>query len=145
MRLRLPASPHRAAIAEGAVLSPEAILDWIGEERGTITLVEGVGGWEVPITADFRVSALAERLGWPVLIVAGDKLGALNHTLLTVEAVRAKGLLVAGIVLVAGPEPTANLEDLRALLPNTPVRTLPRLPNLERQTLAEAGRALLQG
>jgi dethiobiotin synthetase len=70
LRLRLPASPHRAAIAEGAVLSPEAILDWIGEERGTITLVEGVGGWEVPITADFRVSALAERLGWPVLIVA---------------------------------------------------------------------------
>ena len=99
----------------------------------------------MPITADFRVSALAERLGWPVLIVAGDKLGALNHTLLTVEAVRAKGLLVAGIVLVAGPEPTANLEDLRALLPNTPVRTLPRLPNLQRQTLAAAGRALLQG
>ena len=145
VRLLMAASPHRAAIAEGVALSPEAILDWIDEERGAITLVEGVGGWEVPITADFRVSALAERLGWPVLIVAGDKLGALNHTLLTVEAVRAKDLLVAGIVLVAGSEPTANLEDLRALLPNTPVRMLPRLPNLERQTLANAGRALLQG
>ena len=65
--------------------------------------------------------------------------------ILTIEAVRAKDLLVAGIVLVAGSEPTANLEDLRALLPNTPVRMLPRLPNLERQTLANAGRALLQG
>lgn len=150
VRLRLPASPHRAARAEGVPIDPDAVLSWIGEERGTLTIVEGVGGWEVPITPELRVSAFAQRLGWPVLVVASDRLGALNHTLLTVEAVRSRGLPLAGVVLVAGPGvagagPTANLDDLRELLPGVAVRFLPRLPDLERPTLAAAGRALLVG
>ena len=62
-------------------------------------LVEGAGGWEVPISANYRISDLAADLKLPVILVAGNKLGALNHIILTVNAIRAKGLVCAGIIL----------------------------------------------
>lgn len=67
--------------------------------RHAKVIVEGAGGWEVPIAPGYRVSDLAVDLGLPVVVVAANKLGALNHILLTVEAIRAKGLVCAGIVL----------------------------------------------
>lgn len=60
---------------------------------------EGAGGWLVPVTKDKTVADFAVRLGWPVLLVVRNKLGALNHSLLTLESVRARGLEVAGIIL----------------------------------------------
>lgn len=146
VRLRAPVSPHRAAALEGRAIDPADLLDWIHARRGAVTLVEGAGGWEVPLTPRFRVSHLAAALGWPVLVVALDRLGVLNHTLLTVEAVQRAGVAVAGVVLVDGPEDAStphNAADLRALLPRVAVRRLPRLPALDRATLAAAGRALL--
>jgi dethiobiotin synthetase len=62
-------------------------------------IVEGAGGWEVPLALNYRVSDLAVDLKLPVVVVAGNKLGALNHLILTVNAIRAKGLICAGIVL----------------------------------------------
>jgi dethiobiotin synthetase len=62
-------------------------------------IVEGAGGWEVPLAPNYRVSDLAVDLKLPVVVVAGNKLGALNHLILTVNAIRAKGLICAGIVL----------------------------------------------
>jgi len=151
LRLVAPLSPHRAAALEGAELDTAALLAWVRANEGDVTLVEGAGGWEVPFTPTWRVSHLAAALGWPVLVVAADRLGVLNHTLLTVEAVRRAGLSVAGVVLT-GPAPSvddlssaSNLFDLRALLPDTAVRRLPWLPSLDRATLAEAGRGLLLG
>lgn len=150
-RLRAPVSPHRAAALEGVTVEAEAILAWIADNAGDVTLVEGAGGWEVPLAPDFRVAHLAAALGWPVLVVAADRLGVLNHTLLTVDAVRRAGLPVAGVVLT-GPDPAtgdastrSNLDDLRALLPDAAVRRLPWLPDLSRAALAGAGRALLLG
>lgn len=146
VRLAAPLSPHRAAELEGARIEPSAVLAWIGACRGEVTLVEGAGGFEVPITLRWRMSDLAVALGWPVLVVAANRLGTLNHTLLTVEAVRRRGLLVAGVVLVdhavddASPH---NADDLRRLLPDVAVVRLPRLPRLDRPALADAGRALL--
>ena len=64
-----------------------------------VVIVEGVGGWEVPLAANYRVSDLARDLGLPVILVAANRLGALNHILLTVDAIRAKGLTCAGIIL----------------------------------------------
>ena len=60
---------------------------------------EGAGGWLVPITKDETVADFAVQLGWPVILVVRNKLGALNHSLLTIESVRARGLALAGIVL----------------------------------------------
>jgi dethiobiotin synthetase len=96
------------------------------------------------------VSDLAARLGWPVVVVAPNRLGVLNHTLLTVEAVRRRGLRVAGVVLAeqdARDEAAAtNLEDLRLLLDGVPVRALPRLADAsDAVALARAGRGLLAG
>jgi dethiobiotin synthetase len=62
-------------------------------------IVEGAGGWEVPLAPNYRVSDLAKDLGLPVILVAANRLGALNHILLTVDAIRAKGLSCAGIIL----------------------------------------------
>ena len=62
-------------------------------------IIEGAGGWEVPISASYSMSDLAKELGLPVLLITANQLGAINHSLLTVAAIRAKGLDCAGIVL----------------------------------------------
>src|SRR5438067_1143262 len=69
------------------------------EESGAFLLVEGVGGLLCPLTEDGTVADLVALLGLPLLIVARMSLGTLNHTLLTVEAARRRGLAVAGVVV----------------------------------------------
>lgn len=148
LRLRTPVSPHRAAALEGVPVDGAAILAWVHENVGAVTLVEGAGGWEVPLSATFRVSHLGVALGWPVLVVAADRLGVLNHTLLTVAAVQRAGLPVAGVVLT-GPghdgAPMDNRTELVDLLGDVAVRRMPWLPSLDRAALAAAGRSLLVG
>jgi dethiobiotin synthetase len=148
LRLTAPLSPHRAAALAGVDVDVDALLAWIRANAGAATIVEGAGGWMVPITPRFRMSDLAAALGWPVLVVAADRLGVLNHTLLTVEAIRARGLPVAGVALVAQADPddsaAHNLRDLQALLPDVAVRAMPWLAGRDRATLAEAGAGLLR-
>jgi dethiobiotin synthetase len=67
--------------------------------RHSKVFVEGAGGWEVPIAPNYRISDLAADLSLPVILVAANKIGALNHIILTVNAIRAKGLNCAGIIL----------------------------------------------
>jgi len=62
-------------------------------------VVEGAGGWEVPVSPGFNMSNLAGELALPVIVVVDNKLGALNHTILTVNAVIARGLTCVGVVL----------------------------------------------
>ncbi len=147
-----PLSPHRAAALAGRRLRRSELVrlarDWAAE--GPL-LLEGVGGWQVPLGWEFAVSDVAADLGWPVLVVAADLLGVLNHALLTVAAIRAAGLRPLGVVLNDapgdGPEDAQarrwNLEDLRALLAPLPVARLARLPGLRRDALAAAGARLL--
>jgi dethiobiotin synthetase len=150
--LRAPCSPHRAARLEGAHVEPAEVVAWIREQRAEVVLCEGVGGWKVPISPTWGVEELAQELGWEVLIVAGNRLGVLNHALLTVHAVQRAGLAVAGLVLTPiGEDPSTafNPADLRELLPGIPVRAMPRvdlgtyLDAAAHAALARAGRALL--
>jgi dethiobiotin synthetase len=62
-------------------------------------IVEGAGGWLVPIARNYFVADLAAETGLPVAVVVANRLGALNHTLLTVESIRARGLECAGLIL----------------------------------------------
>lgn len=101
IHLQTPVAPYVAGLLENRPLEPAAMIE--GYQRlaakHQMVVVEGVGGWEVPITEDYRISDLAKQLGLPVILVAGNRLGVLNHTLLTVDAIRAKGLTCAGIIL----------------------------------------------
>jgi dethiobiotin synthetase len=96
-----PVAPYVAGLLENRTVDLEVLV--AGYERMAaareVVVVEGAGGWEVPLSPRLRMSDLAARLGLPVLLVAGNRLGALNHTSLTVQAVEAKGLSCVGVVL----------------------------------------------
>lgn len=94
-------APYVAAMLENASLDPQVLISGYHALAGRheTVLVEGAGGWEVPLAPGYRISDLAADLGLPVIVVAANKLGVLNHALLTVNAIRARGLACAGIVL----------------------------------------------
>lgn len=99
--LNTPVAPYVAGMLENRPVEPAILLAGFRDlaARHEVVVVEGAGGWEVPLAPNYRISDLAADLGLPIVVVAGNKLGTLNHTLLTVEAIRAKGLVCAGIVL----------------------------------------------
>jgi dethiobiotin synthetase len=99
--LRSPAAPLAASLIEGRPVDLEVIRAAWGRlaSRCDSVLVEGAGGWEVPIRRDYFVSDLAAELRLPVILVVDNKLGALNHTLLTLAAIRRRGLDCAALVL----------------------------------------------
>lgn len=99
--LNIPLAPYVAAMLESRKIDPADLIAGFHHlaAKHAQVVVEGAGGWEVPIAPNYRVSDLAADLKLPVVVVAGNKLGALNHIILTVNAIRAKGLVCAGIVL----------------------------------------------
>lgn len=99
--LKTPASPMAAALIENRQIDPDSLVESARRllERADTLIVEGAGGWEVPITAKFTMADLAFGLGFPVIVVVDNKLGALNHTILTVRQIAARGLPCAGLVL----------------------------------------------
>jgi dethiobiotin synthetase len=99
--LKTPAAPFAAALVEQVDVDIARILDAMIdlERRFDCVLVEGVGGWLVPIRADYFVSDLAAEMKLPVLVVAQNRLGCLNHSILTIRGVRAQGLKCAGLVI----------------------------------------------
>ena len=96
-----PLSPPAAAAQEGRFVDEQRLVDgyhWLAE-RAEIVLVEGAGGFYSPISANWLNADLAEQIGLPVIIVSPNRLGTINQTLLTIEAVRRRGLTIAGVVL----------------------------------------------
>ena len=101
LHLNTPVAPLVAGMLENHPVDPQILIDGYHQlaAKHTQVLVEGAGGWEVPIASNFRVSDLAKALNLPVILVVANRLGALNHTLLSVDAICAKGLKCAGIIL----------------------------------------------
>ncbi len=93
-------APHLAAREAGVVIDPARILAAFRalSERADAVVVEGVGGWQVPIGDDATMADVARLLDLPVVLVVGIRLGCINHALLTAQAVRAAGLSLAGWV-----------------------------------------------
>lgn len=94
--------------------------------RSDLLAVEGAGGWLVPIDGDRSMEDLAIALSFPVVVVSANKLGVLNHTLLTVRAIQTAGLTCAGVYLNTIPDQNdlsseTNAEVLRAQLKGIPV------------------------
>jgi dethiobiotin synthetase len=127
------ASPHLAAELAGERIDPDRLRGaaLAAAEDTELLICEGVGGFLVPLTTEYLVRDLACDLALPVVVVASPALGTINHTLLTLEAVRAAGLRVAAVVLTPWPaEPDelarSNSETI-ARLGGIGVETLPRL------------------
>lgn len=132
-RFPLPASPYRAAAA-GSEIRVSQLVRHIRNmaEKADFILAEGAGGLMVPISANEMMIDLAGELGYPVLLVARTRLGTVNHTLLSVEALSKRNIALAGIVLSqshseTGPEEKHTPADVQEFLPGVPVMTLPKL------------------
>jgi len=93
-------APHIAAMEAGRDIDIDIIVDNYRQlaQRADRVLVEGVGGWEVPLGERLSMADVAVELGLPVVIVVGARLGCINHALLTRQAVHARGLPLAGWV-----------------------------------------------
>ncbi len=111
--LRVPAAPYTASLVENRILDVATAQDALVtlRNRHSFVVVEGVGGWRVPLTDQVCMSDFAVELGFPVVVVAANRLGALNHVQLTVDAIIARGLRCAGVVLnepiPAEPDPAS--------------------------------------
>ena len=96
-----PVAPPEAAAREGRRVDKSLLTSGANwwSDRVDRLVVEGAGGWLCPLTEDSTIAELARQLEYPVLIVAANRLGTINHTLLTIEAVRQSGLPLLGVVL----------------------------------------------
>jgi dethiobiotin synthetase len=148
VRFGPPVSPHLAAALAGTRIEPRALVGCVraAAAAADAVVVEGVGGALVPLDDGYAVRDLAADLGLPVIVAARPGLGTINHSLLTLEALRSSGLEVAGVVLTPWPpEPSvierSNRETI-ARLGGVEVATLPRLARPRRLLLAAAGAGL---
>jgi len=105
-------SPHLAAAQAGTTLDVDGLLEAARAQAATadVLIAEGVGGLLVPLTDTRTVRDFAVALGLPLLVAARTGLGTINHTLLTLEAARAAGLEVRGIVLTPWPDEPSPIE-----------------------------------
>lgn len=143
--LRTPVAPHIAAGLEGVRIEPQKILDAFAQvqQQAEAVVVEGVGGFRVPLADDFDTTDLAQQLGLPVILVVGLRLGCISQALLTAEAIAARGLVLAGWVAnTVDPgmaHADANVEAIAARL-HAPL--LGRLPRFAQPTAGAAAACL---
>lgn len=127
--VRLPRrlSPHLAARLSGKAIAIQPLVETIAAQSPSSRwIVEGAGGALVPINETEVMADLMAHLALPVVVVARARLGTINHTLLTLEALRARSLVVAGVVMVG----TRNEENRRAIASYGRVRVFGELPRL---------------
>lgn len=133
-RLTTPCSPHQAAAIDGVIIDPGRLDPPQGE--GPL-VIEGAGGALVPLSEDLLYADVFARWRLPTILVARTALGTINHSLLSLEALRARGVPIHGIAFVGD----ANEETERVICSIGKVRRLGRLPivdPLTRETLRAA-------
>lgn len=132
--LDLPIAPHLAAQASGVSLELAPLVDSVARvlHLADLVVVEGVGGWLVPISQNATMGDLVAALDLPVVLVVGLRLGCLNHALLTAQSVLAHGCRLCGwlanILDPAMPAMQGNIETLRTRLPAPLLGHLPYAP-----------------
>jgi dethiobiotin synthetase len=133
-RLTTPCSPHLAAEIDGVTIDPDRLAL---PEIDDPLVVEGAGGVMVPVTRDLIFADLFARWGKPVVLVARTGLGTINHSLLSIEALRSRGVPILGIAFV-GDAVEDSEATIAALGKVRRLGRLPRLDPLNAATLAEA-------
>jgi dethiobiotin synthetase len=122
--LRTPASPHLAAELDGVEIDPDA-LGLPATDRPLV--VEGAGGLMVPLTRHTLLIEVIARWGAPVVLCARTRLGTINHTLLSIEALRLRAIPLLGVAFVGDAHP----ENERIIGSLGKVSVLGRLPHLD--------------
>jgi dethiobiotin synthetase len=123
-RLRLPASPHLAAENDRVRIDPAGLNP---PPLNRLLVIEGAGGLMVPLTRDVLYIDVFARWGAPVVLCARTSLGTLNHTLLSLEALRRRMIPVIGVALIGAP----HADNARTIEEMGRVRVLGRLPHLD--------------
>ena len=148
-----PISPHRASWIESKALDVPDLQQWIRDQKADHVLIEGVGGWRVPLAMTpegkplYSLRDLARDSAGDILLVAPNRLGVLNHVQLTVEAIRRDGFNLRGVILnQTQPQESSvsektNFEDLCHLL-DVPVAACPFISGDETGLQARTGREL---
>ena len=115
-------APHIAALESGITITPDVILSAYQQLAAVadVVIVEGVGGWAVPINATQSMADIAARLKLPVIMVVGLRLGCLNHAILTAQSIQASSSTlvawVANTLDVSMPALQANIDTLKCTL-----------------------------
>ncbi|WP_440978825.1 dethiobiotin synthase [Sphingomonas pseudosanguinis] len=133
-RLKTPCSPHRAAEIDGVTIDRERLA--LPQVEGPL-VAEGAGGVLVPVTRQMLFADLFAHWGRPVVLVARTGLGTINHSLLSIEALRSRGVPILGIAFV-GEGVEDSEATITAIAGVKRLGRLPRLDVLNRETLAEA-------
>jgi dethiobiotin synthetase len=136
-RLSTPCSPHEAARIDGVVIDPARLALPPGDDP---LVVEGAGGVLVPLRDDLLSADQFARWGLPVVLVARTTLGTINHSLLSLEALRARGIAVHGIVFSGESNPASEA----AITHFGQVRHLGRLPHLDPLNAATLAKAFAE-
>jgi dethiobiotin synthetase len=127
-RLILPASPHQAAAEEGIAIEPDSLDPPDGP-----LVIEGAGGLMVPLTRQTLFLDVFARWRLPLILCARTRLGTINHTLLSIEAVRTRNILLHGVAFIG----EANAESETIITEIGQVKRLGRLPVIDPLTAAQ--------
>lgn len=133
--MQTPAAPHIVAMKENVSISLTHIQECYQQlqSQADVIIVEGVGGYCVPLTDQLSTVDMAKQFNLPVILVVGIRLGCINHALLTVQAIQASGLqLVAWVANIVDDTmlyPEENLKALHQRLPAPCLGVIPRLEN----------------
>ncbi len=130
-RLERPLSPHLSARLANVEITIEKILNFLPADKDDkFWIVEGAGGALVPLNKNELMIDLMKMLNLPVVVVARSGLGTINHTLLTVEALRNRNLKISGVVMNGEP----NAENRKAIEHFGQIRVLAEMPQFEKLT-----------
>lgn len=128
-------APHLAAREVGVVLDVDRLYQSVRgvlDKGADFSLVEGAGGWRVPLSGVQTLSDLAVALGLPVILVVGVRLGCINHAVLSAEAIARDGLPLAGWVAnIIEPQTSRLEENLATLAERLPAPCLGHVPRLQ--------------
>jgi dethiobiotin synthase len=142
VRLPRPLSPHLAARLSGEHISLDHLAGIAeAEDQGRFWIVEGAGGVLVPINERDLMIDLVVRLGLPAVVVARTTLGTINHTLLTLAALRASAIPLVGVVMVGAPD-DENRSAISTYGRVPVLGVMPILPALTPGAVAEAAMSL---
>jgi len=141
--LSLPTSPHIAAKHDGVEIDYQVLSDKLVEHKGNadVVLVEGAGGWRVPVTDTDQLSTWVKQENLPVVLVVGIKLGCLSHAILTAQAIINDGLNLVGWVanrVNPGTEHYADIiETLEKNIPAPKLGMIPYVPSVKKKDIGK--------